>query len=168
MRASLLRSITISITVSQDARELRRNLHASKEDQFGLLESKTDDMEVHGLPQGLDRKKRLRDTDDTLDTDGDLAIPTTATASSIATGTSLSLTEESVRAYFMSLGGRITIGSLKEAFKSCVSAYNKAYKKNDPNGKAGAALLIEIVKKITVTVQDPVQGHVLALKDYQP
>ncbi len=72
------------------------------------------------------------------------------------------LSEESVRAFIASLGGRVTVAVLKESFKAAVAQYNKTHRAPGDD-KPGGRLLLEVVKRLTVTEEDPVMGKVLRL-----
>ena len=83
----------------------------------------------------------------------------TAVRPKTATLEPLALSEESVRGYFESMGGRMTILALKETFMATIKARNQAH-----GDKLGSALLLDIVKRLTKTVPDPVLGDMLVLK----
>lgn len=84
---------------------------------------------------------------------------TESSSSTAKTLEPLSLSEESVRAYFESLGGRVTIRAMKEAFKTTIFEHKKIHGDN-----SGRDMLLDIVKRLTKTVSDPVLGDVLVLK----
>jgi len=73
--------------------------------------------------------------------------------------TTYDLNEESIRRFIKNKGGRVSIESIKEEFKQQIKAYN------DIHGKGtGSKKFIDLVLPITITIEDPLLGNVLALK----
>jgi hypothetical protein len=73
--------------------------------------------------------------------------------------TTYDLTEESIRRFIKNKGGRVSIASIKEEFKLQIKAYDGVHGK----GKGGKKF-IDLVMPITITIEDPLLGTVLALK----
>jgi hypothetical protein len=78
----------------------------------------------------------------------------------------IELTDESVRAYILTCGGRVTVSALKESFNKKVKEYNKLHKETTAagGGGAGSKKLVEILLRLTTTEDDPLLGKVLRLK----
>ena len=73
--------------------------------------------------------------------------------------TTYDLTEEGIRRFITNKGGRVSIESIKEEFKQQIKAYSSIHGKN-----SGSKKFIDLVISLTINVDDPLLGTVLALR----